>query len=151
MAKYTKPIAGGAAIIAAVAAFLMPHEGEVRKPYKDPAGITTWCYGETQGQAKASYTHQECVDMLKERIPDYLGPVDEMMPNLPDNRRIAYADFAYNVGVATVKKSRIPSFEKSGDYKSACAELKRYVYAGGKVLPGLVTRRQQEYKLCMAG
>lgn len=36
----------------------------------------------------------------------------------------------------------------AGEYQDACIELSRYVYAGGKKLPGLVTRRYHERQLC---
>lgn len=147
-----KRVVKGAVIVAAVAAFLAPFEGLRTKAYPDPAipTLATICFGETQGVKFGDVkTKQQCVEMLKERIPDYLNPVDKMMPDLPDNRRIAYTDFAYNAGVGTLKKSRIPSLEKQGKWKEACGELKRYIYAGGKVMKGLVTRRNAESELCL--
>jgi lysozyme len=36
----------------------------------------------------------------------------------------------------------------SGDYDGACKELLKWDKAGGKVLPGLVKRRQEEYAQC---
>lgn len=145
-----KQIAGGAAIIGLIAAFVVPFEGTRTKAYRDPVGIWTICTGETQGVYPGqTKTEAECKAQLAKRIPDYLGPVDQMMPDLPDNRRIAYTDFAYNVGVATLRKSSIPALEKTGKWPQACAVLKRYVYAGGRVLPGLVKRREKEYQLCI--
>ena len=151
MSNKRKAVAGGGAIIAMVAAFLAPHEGLRTRAYYDPAHILTICYGETQGVKPGMVkTADECKADLEKRIPDYLGPVDAMMPGLPDNRRIAYTDFAYNAGVGLLKKSRIPALEKAGQWTAACNELSRYVYAGGKKLPGLVTRRENERKLCLA-
>ena len=154
MKPIVKKAAAGTAIVAAIAAFLAPHEGLRTKAYPDPAipTLATVCYGETKGVKFGDvYTKQECMDMLKNRIPDYLNPVDKMMPNLPDNRRIAYTDFAYNVGVATLQKSRIPTLEKQGKWQEACNELKRYVWAGGKKMNGLIKRREEEAKLCLNG
>ncbi|HTD03821.1 lysozyme [Undibacterium sp.] len=39
----------------------------------------------------------------------------------------------------------------AGDYAGACNELPRWVYAGGKILPGLVKRRAAEQELCLRG
>ncbi|HGM8337746.1 TPA: glycoside hydrolase family protein [Pseudomonas aeruginosa] len=39
----------------------------------------------------------------------------------------------------------------AGDVKGACAELSRWVYAGGKVYKGLVNRRKAERELCEQG
>jgi lysozyme len=39
----------------------------------------------------------------------------------------------------------------AGDFKGACQEMDKWVYAGGKKLKGLEKRRQQEKALCMEG
>jgi len=151
MAKINKAKTG-AAIISVIAAFIAVHEGFRSKAYPDPGKpeIATICFGETKGvYFGMTRSKQECVDMLKNRIPDFLGPVDKLMPNLPDNARIAYADFAYNLGAGTLQRSGIAALENSGRYKEACSKLLRYVYAGKKILPGLVTRRKKEYELCL--
>lgn len=143
-------VAGGAAIITACASFISPHEGLRTTAYKDPAQIWTICYGETQGVTPGmKKTPAECKQMLADRLPDYIAPVDKMMPGLPDNRRIAYTDFAYNVGVGALQKSSIPALEKSGKWQDACKVMGKYIYAKGKVLPGLVKRRDEEVKLCL--
>ena len=145
-------IGGGVAILTLCAVFIQPHEGVVTHAYRDPVGIWTICDGETQGVTPGERrTPAQCRAMLAQRIPDYLGPVDAMMPGLPDNRRVAYTDFAYNAGVATLRRSRIPGYEHAGNVAAACHELLRYVYAGGRRLPGLVRRRADEEKLCLNG
>lgn len=146
----TKHVAGGA-IVVAIAAMIAQNEGLRTKAYPDPAKstIATICYGETQGvHFGDTKTPEECRLMLEKRIPDYLGPVDKLMPNLPDNRRIAYTDFVYNAGIGNLQKSGIPALEKAGKWQDACSKLKRYVYSNGRILPGLVKRREQEYKVC---
>jgi len=174
MAIKTK-VAGGAAILAAIAMFITPFEGTKTKAYRDPVGIMTICTGETQGvYAGETKTKQECEAMLIKRIPDYLGPVDKMMPGLPDNRRIAYTDFSYNLGpgalgwrtwyctlpgksgAACPKKYRhdipgtsVVDLEKSGKWENACARLLLFDTAGGKKLKGLTIRRNKEYKTCI--
>lgn len=152
--KTIHKVAGGAAIAASIAAFIAPSEGLRTKAYPDPARPTlaTICYGETQGvHFGDTKTKEECLQILESRIKDYLGPVDRMMPGLPDNRRIAYTDFAYNAGVGTLKKSKIPTLENNGRWKDACNQLIKYVYSNGRVLPGLVKRREKERQLCLNG
>ena len=60
----------------------------------------------------------------------------------------AYVSFTYNVGVGAFCRSTLVKKLNAEDYAGACAELDRWVYAGGKVLPGLVKRRADERKLC---
>ena len=37
----------------------------------------------------------------------------------------------------------------AGDYPGACEELKRWVYVDGRVVQGLVNRREAEYRRCI--
>jgi lysozyme len=142
-------IAGG--IIGACVAFIAPNEGLRLHAYHDPVGILTICDGETQGVYPGeTKTPEQCRRMLQSRIEDYLGPVDKMMPGLPDNARVAYTDFAYNTGVARLRTSRIPTLEREKQHVAACTELLRYVYGGHKLLPGLVARRRRENALCLS-
>ena len=141
-----------AGLIAGCIAFTCPQEGERLHAYKDPArpDLATICYGETQdvhfGEVK---TDAQCKAMIAKRLPDYIGPVEQLMPGLPDNRKVAYTDFAYNAGVGALQHSRIPSLEKQHKVAQACDELTRYVYAGKRKMPGLVTRREKEKALCL--
>jgi lysozyme len=155
---------GAAAIVVAIAAFIMPFEGLRTKAYPDPANphLATICYGETQGvHFGDTATKEECVETLVARIPDYLVPIDKMLPGLPDERRIAYADAAWNMGVGIIKRrskdqagNEIPGtsiydMEKAGNWQGACKRLLVFITADGKVFKGLVRRRQAEYRLCM--
>ena len=58
----------------------------------------------------------------------------------------AAVSWAFNVGVRC-DSALIRKF-KAGDYAGACAEFDRWVYAGGKKLPGLVKRRADERARC---
>ena len=68
---------------------------------------------------------------------------------LTQNELDAYVSFAYNVGTANFCRSTMARKLNAGDYAGACAELRRWVYFKGKVLPGLVSRREDEYRRCM--
>jgi lysozyme len=126
--------------------------------YPDPADptIATICYGETQGvMFGETKTPQECLQMLETRIPDFLAQVDRLLPNLPAGRRIAYTDAAYNMGAGILTRrtngqagTSIVDLERAGKFMDACRRLLVFDRAGGKELPGLVKRRQQEYSRC---
>src|SRR3546814_20707103 len=53
----------------------------------------------------------------------------------------AYADFAYNVGVAKFCGSTLVRRYHAGYDDEACAQLSRWNLAGGRTLTGLVRRR----------
>jgi lysozyme len=67
---------------------------------------------------------------------------------LTDGQRGALVSFAYNVGVPKACGSTFVKRLNAGDGKAACAELSKWIYAGGRALPGLVNRRRDERKVC---
>ena len=61
----------------------------------------------------------------------------------------AYVSLAFNVGTSAFCGSTLVRKLNAGDYKGACDEIKRWHYAGGVSVPGLVARREAEYRRCM--
>lgn len=70
---------------------------------------------------------------------------------MPVERRAAFVSFIYNVGAGTFAKSTLLKKLNGGDAARSCAELDKWTYAGGRVLPGLVKRREEEWALCEVG
>lgn len=62
----------------------------------------------------------------------------------PENRLAAIVDFTFNLGAGRLQTSTLRRRINRRDWPSAGQELRRWVYGGGKVLPGLVTRRETE-------
>jgi lysozyme len=60
-----------------------------------------------------------------------------------------YVSFAYNVGSGAFCSSTLVRKLNAGDYTGACNELPRWVYAGGRVVQGLVNRREKERAQCL--
>lgn len=61
----------------------------------------------------------------------------------------AFTSLAYNIGTSAFCSSTLVKKLNAGDYDGACAEIKRWVYVKGQVVPGLVNRREKEYRKCM--
>lgn len=61
----------------------------------------------------------------------------------------AYVSLAYNIGKASFCGSTLVKKLNAGNYRGACEEIKRWHFAGGKRLKGLVDRRASEYKRCI--
>jgi len=59
--------------------------------------------------------------------------------------------FAFNVGVEAFSKSTLLKRLNKKDYAGAKHEFKRWVYAGGRRLQGLVNRRNKEAHLFVSG
>lgn len=154
----TRNIVAGVAGVLGAAALALPmigeFEGTVNVGYRDPVGVVTSCVGHTGPDAVLGrkYTDNECAAQL---ATDAVKHGLEIAPCLPDElsleTRAAFTSFAFNVGTPAFCKSGVSRKAKAGDLAGACGELSRWVYASGKVYPGLVRRRKAERELCMRG
>ena len=70
-----------------------------------------------------------------------------MLATEPEERLTAIIDFTFNLGGGRLQTSTLRRRANQRDWAAAA---KRWVYGGGKVLPGLVARREAEAKLCIA-
>lgn len=144
--------------IAAAVAVAVPvtagFEGLRTKPYRDPVGIPTVCYGETE-RAMRTYTADECAVMLKARqAADYAPKVLDCVPGFVDDRhRHAFAaaiDASYNAGSAAFCRSRMARSFNLGRWADGCNGFVGWYETGaGKRLPGLTRRRAAERTLCL--
>lgn len=150
-----------AAVVGAAAASLLfalvpKHEGEVLTTYKDPIGINTVCYGDTDPTLAIpgkTYTKQQCLESLERQLIAHAGPVLEILPEVKKSPKMtaAFVSLTYNIGVGNFKNSSVARRFKSGDYKGSCEAISMWNKAGGKVLPGLVKRRADERQMCLDG
>ena len=53
-------------------------------------------------------------------------------------------DFTFNLGAGRLQTSTLRRRVNQRDWTAAATELRRWIYGGGKVLPGLVKRREAE-------
>lgn len=144
-----KHIAALSISIACITA-IASNEGFRGYAYRDPVGIPTIGYGETNGVKMGDkITQREALDRLKVSANEHgQGMAKCIKVPLSQNEYDAYVDFTYNVGVGAFCRSTLVKKLNAGDYAGACKELLKWDKAGGKVLPGLTKRRQEEYKLC---
>lgn len=146
-------IIGGtaAAVIALSAAVLVkPREGYAPTPYIDMVGVATYCYGDTGKPDKSHYTEAECAARLNSRLGEYLTGIQACIHvPLEQHEWAALLSWSYNVGTTAACGSSLVRKINSGQPASAwCAELDRWVYAGGKRVQGLVNRRAAERRMC---
>lgn len=128
-------------------------EGFKEAAYKCPAGIWTIGYGWTHGvkegdtitEEKASELVEQEVMKIAEQVKAVLS--EEVFAKLTENQVCALIDFVYNFGLGNFKESTLCKMIKSGQIMEAGNQFERWVKAGGKVLPGLVKRREAEKEL----
>jgi lysozyme len=128
------------------------YEGLRLKAYLDPVGIPTICYGETDsvrlGQVRSA---EQCDQMLAVRLGYFASQVRlSVKQPMTVERHAALSSFAYNVGIGAFQSSTLLRRLNAGDVAGACNELPRWNKAKGRVLPGLVKRREAERKLCLS-
>lgn len=142
-----------AAAVLAVAV-IAPFEGLRNDPYNDIVGIRTVCYGETQNIEERHYTTQECRAKLEKAVGErYLKPVADCVPQLAarPEQLAASTSLAYNIGVKVFCGSTAARRFRAGDIRGGCEAFMMLTKAGGKVVRGLVKRRDAERKLCLMG
>jgi lysozyme len=139
-------------------AIAIPCEGLRQWAYRDSTGLPTICLGSTKGVKMGDFrTVPECKALLTKEMSDVISAVDTCRPGLPTPILAAFSDASYNVGVriACGTGTTAARHLKAGNYLAACQELPKWVYAkvaGFSVqLPGLVTRRNLDYELCLSG
>lgn len=140
----------GAAAAALLFAAVPVFEGTVLKTYRDPVGILTSCMGHTGPELRMGqkFTLAQCEEQLAGDLLKHSKALDCIRPPLTDGQKAAFISFAYNVGNGAFCGSTLARKANAGDMAGACAELDRWVYAKGKKLPGLVTRRATERQWC---
>jgi lysozyme len=67
----------------------------------------------------------------------------------PDGRLAAIVDLTFNLGAGRLQTSTLRRRVNQRDWSSAATELRRWVYGGGKGLPGLLARRSAEAALIL--
>lgn len=134
--------------------------------YLDVIGVATACDGITGPEIDRArrqgrkFTEAECAAMLEAALVEHSKIVMGCTPGLAlssdpglerrrEGPRFAAVAGNYNHGRVCTSTARI-RFNR-GDYAGGCEALTWYRKAGGKVWPGLVSRRQREWVKCVGG
>ncbi|MFN3885037.1 MAG: lysozyme [Rhodocyclaceae bacterium] len=144
-----------AAAVAGIASF----EGYRSRAYDDGAGVQTVGFGTTTREDGSpvrpgdTITPQRAVVRLAQdadRIGREIAACIGAVP-LYQHEFDAFVSLAYNIGSGAFCRSTLVKRLKQTppDYAGACREILRWQYAGGRVLPGLVKRREAEYRQCI--
>lgn len=122
-----------------------------RDPYICPAGIATDGVGNTHN-VFAGKTDEQIANDWERNILDAESCVNRYAngKKLTDGTFSAAVSIAFNTGCKTIRTSTMFQLLRSGDIKAACEQFPRWIYGGGKKLPGLVTRRDKERALCLS-
>jgi lysozyme len=121
-------------------------------PYLCPAGYWTIGYGHLCDPKHPSITVDEGEAYLAKDLTTALNATLRYCPVLASEteaRLAAIMDFTFNLGAGRLQTSTLRRRVNQRDWPGATAELRRWVYGGGRVLPGLVVRRDAEAGLLL--
>ena len=138
-------------------------EGFSAKPYLCPAGVWTIGYGSTYYAKGDKVTKDDpSIDreyaerlLMHELVHTYAPGAIRQCPILLTiaikdkdwGKLNAIVDFCYNLGVGRLQTSTLKRKINQQDWDGAIEQLKLWVRGGGKILRGLVIRRDAEAAL----
>jgi lysozyme len=100
-----------------------------------------------------TFTMEEVDAILAKDLERFERGVLKYCPNAGSSQ--AWLDslvsFSFNLGLGTLQRSTLRQKHNRGDYEGAAEEFLKYTKAGGKVLKGLVNRRNDERALYLGG
>lgn len=116
-------------------------------PYVCPAGFWTIGYGHLCDSKHPPITEAEADTYLVHDLQTALNATLRYCPVLatePECRLAAIVDFTFNLGAGRLQISTLRRRINQRDWQEAGRELRRWTRGGGRVLPGLVARREAE-------
>lgn len=128
-------------------------EGFESLPYLCPAGVPTIGFGFTHyadGRAVTlndpPMTREEANVLLEHLIrTKYMRAAMLLCPKIDTPERLgAITDFCFNLGAGNLRASTLRRKIDAGLWDQVPTELRKWVRAGGRVLRGLVLRREAE-------
>jgi len=139
------------------------HEGVRYKPYRCPAALWTVGVGHVlyPDQAKLPmadrltyqikpednrvWSKDEVNALLKYDLKRFVQGVARYCPaTFTQGQFDALVSFSFNCGLGTLQRSTLRQKHNRKDYAGAADEFLKYTKGGGKVLKGLVNRRNDE-------
>lgn len=113
-------------------------------PYVCPAGYWTRGYGVLCARDAGEITEPDAAAELERLLPVYVAHALRLSPRLSGQRLIAIADFVFNLGPTRYAGSTLRHRVNEQNWPDARREIQRWVFGGGRKLPGLVLRRAAE-------
>jgi lysozyme len=147
------------------------HEGVRVKPYRCPAGLHTIGVGHVlyPEQAKLPmaerlkmpiqiehfriFSMEEVDAFLAQDLARFERGVARYCPPALASQGIfdALVSFSFNVGLGNLQRSGLRMKTNRGEFEDAADEFLKWTKAAGRVLPGLVKRRNDERALYLSG
>lgn len=133
-------------------ALIKAAEGLKLSPYLDTGGVWTCGYGHIRGVTEHTHCTPEIAEAWLEADLQHAeeSVSDLVKVSLTDNQFAALVCFVFNVGKGAFAKSTLLRKLNEGGYTLVPACLKSWIFDNGKVIKGLVARRNAEATLWSA-
>ena len=147
-------------------AIIKHHEGVRLKPYRCPALLWTIGVGHVIDPQHTrlkleerrnlpipdgwdrTISQEECDEILRKDLASFERGVRKYITvELTQGMLDGLVSFSFNVGLGTLQRSTLRQKLLRGDKEGAAEEFLKYTMGGGKVLKGLVNRRNDERAL----
>ena len=127
-------------------ALIKKFEGCELDAYQDAVGVWTIGYGHIKDVKEGmQITKAQAEEMLVEELSEYENHVSNAVDNQLDQCMFdALVSWTYNLGPTNLNSSTMLKVLNAREYEEVPAQIKRWNKAGGKVLEGLVRRREAE-------
>lgn len=122
-------------------------------PYICPAGVWTIGYGSTRHfdgtpihKDTAPLSQEECEQLMLIELRKCIREAIRHSPVLIGNENAlsAISSFIYNLGGTSYYRSTLRRKINDRDWDAARTEIRRWIWGGGRRLPGLIARREEE-------
>lgn len=123
------------------------HDPGRAHPYVCPAGYWTIGYGRLCDPRHPPISETQAEAYLAQDLMTAMLATLRYCPVLStesESRLAAIIDFTFNLGAGRLQTSTLRRRVNQRDWQGVAIELRRWVYGGGRVLPGLVLRRSAE-------
>jgi lysozyme len=124
-------------------------EGLRLKAYYCPAGFLTIGYGHTGSDVTPGLviTKEKALELLRADLEKHMAQAIAQCPSLAvasDGQLAAITDFTFNLGELRLATSTLRKRINASQWNMVPFELRKWVYAAGKKLQGLIDRREAE-------
>ena len=136
--------------------FITKHEGEVLSVYDDVAGFPTIGVGhlirDDDPDFSGGITHAQAIELLRKDAEQAEDSVSNRVTvDLTQTQYDALVSFVFNIGGGAFRNSTLVRLLNEGRYNDVPEQLRRWNKAGGKVVQGLINRREAECQLWKDG
>ena len=133
-------------------------EGIVLRPYRDSVGIPTIGIGSTYYEdgtkvkmSDKAITKERAIQLAKNVVKSFEAQVNKsILPTMTQNQFDAMVLLCYNIGESGFARSSVVRNFNAGNLQKAADSFLLWNKAGGKVVKGLVNRRNIERTLFLS-